>query len=377
MPAGSPSKKVLIAGASGAVGSAALTHFAGLPDLDVVGLSRRPPIVPLGKARHMAVDLLDREECARVSGAMKDVTHVVFAALNEREDDVVAGWSDPAQMAKNANMLANLCDPLFDSAPGLRHISLVHGPKAYGVHLPDIDLPIPLRETQPRAPGDNFYYWQEDYLAGKKLTGAGQADWTVTILRPYTVVGTAIGGALSPFLVLAVFASLRREAGLDMPLPAGRGEIVQFTDADLIAEALAWAAETPEARDEVFNLTNGDVFATHDAFALAAEALGVPIGPVRPYDIAEELAEVAYLWPGVVAKYGLSAPADLDAMLGYSPQVARSWSATVAPGDELRWNLGSTIKVRQAGFGACIDTADMMRKYLRRYQDLRLIPPAP
>ena len=42
-------KKVLIAGASGAVGSAALTHFASLPEWEVVGLSRRPPIVPMGK----------------------------------------------------------------------------------------------------------------------------------------------------------------------------------------------------------------------------------------------------------------------------------------------------------------------------------------
>ncbi|OCC24707.1 hypothetical protein MB02_04305 [Croceicoccus estronivorus] len=369
-----PKKKVLIAGASGAVGGAALSHFSSLPDWEVVGVSRRPPIMPYGRARHLSADLLDRDACQQIFGGMHDVTHVVFAALNEREDDVVAGWSDPAQMAKNAAMLANLCDPLCDAARGLQHISLVHGPKAYGVHLPDLDLPIPLRETQPRAPGDNFYYWQEDYLTRKRKAGAG--EWAVTILRPSSVVGVVIGGALSPFLVLAVFASLCREAGRAMPLPAGRGEIVDFTDADLIAEALAWAAEAPHARNEAFNLTNGDVFPIRDAFPLVAESLGVSVGSVCQYDIADELACLAHLWPGMVEKYGLAAPSDIETFLGFSPQVARVWTAPVQPGDELRWNLINTIKVRQAGFAGCIDTADMMRKYLRRYQDLKLIPPA-
>ncbi len=369
-------KKVLIAGASGAVGSAALTHFASLPEWEVVGLSRRPPIVPMGKARHISVDLLDRAACATVFGAMDDVTHVVFAALNEREDDVFAGWSDPAQMAKNAAMLANLFDPLIEASPRLRHISLVHGPKAYGVHLPDLDLPIPVKETLPRAPGDNFYYWQEDYLAGKKREGAGHLDWAVTILRPSSVIGATVGGHLSPFLVLAVFASLRREAGLDLPVPAGSSEVLDFTDADIVAEALAWAADAPAARNEAFNLCNGDVFAIHDTFPLVADALGVPLGEAKRFDIADELAALAHMWPALAEKHGL-VTADLDTLLGFSPQVARSWTAEVTPGKELRWNLCNTIKVRQAGFANCIDTAEMMRKYLRRYQDLRMIPPAP
>ena len=371
-----PRKKVLIAGASGAVGSAAMAHFSKLPDWDVVGLSRRPPIVSIGNARHITVDLLDQGQCAEVFRTMHDVTHVVFAALNEREDDVVAGWSDPAQMAKNAAMLSNLCDPLLDAAHDLRHITLVHGPKAYGVHLPGLDLPIPVKETLPRAPGDNFYYWQEDYLARKKREDAGRGGWAVTILRPSSVVGATIGGHLSPFLVLAVFASLRREVGLDLPMPAGRSEVVEFTDADLIAEALAWATEAPGARDEAFNLCNGDVFAIHDAFPLAAEALGVPLGAVKRFDIADELAALAHLWPALAHKHGL-VTADLETLLGFSPQIARSWTAEVAPGSELRWNLCNTIKIRQAGFGNCTDTGEMMRKYLRRYQDLRMIPPAP
>ena len=38
-----PKNKVLVAGASGLVGYAAVRHFASLPDWDVVAVSRRAP----------------------------------------------------------------------------------------------------------------------------------------------------------------------------------------------------------------------------------------------------------------------------------------------------------------------------------------------
>jgi nucleoside-diphosphate-sugar epimerase len=364
--------KVLIAGASGAAGSAALERFAREPGWEVIGVSRRPPVVPLGGARHLALDLLDREACATAFGAMRDVTHVVYAALNEREDDVLAGWRDGDQIAKNQAMLANLFDPLAQASPSLLHISLVHGGKAYGIHLPDLALPIPLRETQPRAPGENFYYRQEDYLAAKKReTGGG---WSVTVLRPASIVGVTLGGSLSGFLVLAVFAALCREAGLDMPVPAGRGDIHQLTGASLVADALLWAAEAPSARDEAFNIADGDIFSIHDAFPLVAAEMGLCAASPAAFDLVEQFDGIAHLWPGMVEKYGLAAPADLKAMLGLSPQVARIWAEEVAPGDELRWNYCSTIKLRQAGFAGCLDSAEMLRTYLRRYKELKLIP---
>jgi hypothetical protein len=36
----------------------------------------------------------------------------------------------------------------------------------------------------------------------------------------------------------------------------------------------------------------------------------------------------------------------------------------------------STIKARQAGFHDCMDTEDMFQKWLRRFQELRLLPPS-
>ena len=37
--------------------------------------------------------------------------------------------------------------------------------------------------------------------------------------------------------------------------------------------------------------------------------------------------------------------------------------------------LVSTIKAREAGFHDCIDSADMMRKWFREFQQHRLLPP--
>ena len=46
-----PKKKMLVAGASGLVGFAAVKHFAQLADWDVVGVSRR---IPAGSRRRHA-----------------------------------------------------------------------------------------------------------------------------------------------------------------------------------------------------------------------------------------------------------------------------------------------------------------------------------
>ena len=52
------SKKVVVAGATGLVGSAALRHFGAAGGSEVVALSRRKPRQLYG-ARHVAVDLTD------------------------------------------------------------------------------------------------------------------------------------------------------------------------------------------------------------------------------------------------------------------------------------------------------------------------------
>jgi nucleoside-diphosphate-sugar epimerase len=189
------------------------------------------------------------------------------------------------------------------------------------------------------------------------------------------IAGDAVGANMNSFLVLAVFAALRKEAGLDLPMAAGSSFLTDSSDADLIAAGIEWAGSSPNARNEIFNICNGDIFALHDGLPIMAEAMKMKLGEPRHFDIIAELKALEPLWPGMVAKYGLRAPADFDALFGASLQVAGGWSAEAPPGAEIAYGLASTIKIRQAGFHACIDTHDMLRKYVRRYRELGLIPP--
>lgn len=364
-------KKIVVAGASGLVGGAAVRLFAHRGDWEVVAVSRRPVLGAPASVQHVALDLGDRAACERALGTIADVTHVIYAALTEKLEDIYGGWSDPGQIAKNVTMLHNFFEPLADASRELRHVSLVHGGKAYGCHLPHLKVPVPMRESLPRVPHANFYHEQEDYLAARQKG----RSWGWTVFRPVMIAGVGTGSNMNAFLTLPLFAALRREAGLDLPMPAGVSLVADATDADLIADALAWAASSPEARNEIFNISNGDVFALHDAFPVVADALGMRLGPPQRFDIVGEIRRMATLWQDMVQRHGLEAPRDVDALFGGSMTMGGAWSAEAPEGNPLRWGVLSTIKLRQAGFSRCVDTLEMVRSYVRRYQELRILPP--
>ena len=81
--------KVVVAGATGLVGNAALRHFGAVGGAEVIALSRRQPRDLYG-ARHVAVDLTDAAQCADIAPELKGATHLVYAALYE-EPNLVDG----------------------------------------------------------------------------------------------------------------------------------------------------------------------------------------------------------------------------------------------------------------------------------------------
>lgn len=361
-----PKKHVLIAGASGLVGYAAVRHFSQRDDCEVTAISRRTP-PDLGRASFVSVDLQDEGRCAEAFAQMTGVTHLVYAAVNEKPG-LLGGWLDRENMQTNLAMLRNLFEPLEAAAKNLRQVTLLQGTKAYGAHV-GAPMPTPARERSPRHRHENFYWLQEDYLRGKQ---AGKS-WHWTVLRPQFVAGEAIGSNLNVIVAIGVYAALRREAGLALSFPGGSPSIQEMTDADLLARSMQWAAETPACRNEIFNITNGDVFMWQEVWPCIADALGMKVGAAEPLSLVQEMPNHAAQWAAIVRKYNLSAPADLHAFVGESSALA---DMSFAYGiDNSRPLLVSTIKARQAGFHDCIDTEDMFRKWLRRFQELRLLPP--
>jgi nucleoside-diphosphate-sugar epimerase len=358
-------KTVLIAGASGVVGQAAVEHFAKLPGWTTIAASRRAPLVRASRAwRHVALDLTDADACRAALAALPRITHVVYAALYEKPD-LVAGWRDPEQMATNLAMLRNLLEPVAELGQ-LEHVSLLQGTKAYGVHLRRIA--VPARERWPRDDHANFYWLQEDFL--REI--AAREKFGFTIFRPQIIFGDAIGAAMNIMTVLGAYAAIRREEGLPFSYPGGSDYLLEAVDARLLARAFAWAAETPAARDETFNVTNGDVFVWRNVWPAIAGALAIPAGAPESLRLADYLSARANIWRSIAKRNGL-VEADLGKLLGRSAEYADYCMASLtdraAPPA-----LVSTIKIRQAGFGDCIDTEDMFRDLFAAMIEKRILP---
>jgi len=361
-----PKRKILVAGASGLVGFAAVKHFAQLPDWEVVGVSRRIP-PGLEEATLLSVDLSDKVRCAEVFAQMSDVTHVVYAALYEKPG-LVQGWRERDQMETNLAMLQNLFEPLAAVAKDLQHVTLLQGTKAYGAHI--APFPVPARERWPRHPHENFYWLQEDYLR-KKQQGK---PWHWTILRPQIIFGESLGSNMNVIPAIGVYAALRREAGLSLSFPGGAPWLTEAVDADLLARACEWAATTSACENEAFNITNGDIFVWQNVWPTIADALGMDVGSPEPQSLAQEMPKREAEWAAVVRKYNLRAPTSLHEFVGQSFIMADLVFAYGTPQLPPAM-LVSTIKARQAGFQDCMDTEDMFRKWLRRFQELKLLPP--
>ena len=363
-------RTVLVAGASGVIGQAAIARFAADPGCQVIGVSRRPADVPpAANYRHVSLDLLDAEACGAAAAQFEGVTHVVYAALFEKPG-LVAGWFEQDQMDTNLAMMRNLMEPLLAAASGLRHVSAFQGTKAYGAHIHPIA--VPARESWPRDRHANFYWLQEDYLRARRAN----ADWTLTIWRPQVVFGGATGVAMNIMPVLGAYAAICRELDLPLAYPGRSGGLGEAVDADLIADALVWATASEAARDETFNITNGDVFTWADAWPAIARAVGLEPVFGAPFALVDFLREHETVWNRLVARHDLRVARLVD-LLGESHHYADLLFGVHAPASAARAPvLVSTIKLRQAGFGGCIDTDAMFAKWLTRLAEHGIIPPA-
>ncbi len=358
--------KVVVFGATGVVGLSAARHFATLENTSVVGVSRRAAGLP--GVEHIPLDLLDRAMSSSVLGSdlLSGTTHVVFAAVQEGKD-LVAGWRDRRLMDYNLLLFGNAIEPLVAAqAASLRHVSLLQGAKAYGLHVGR--SPLPAKERSVRDDHDNFYFLQEDALH-QLAQGAG---WSWTILRPQVVYGESIGSPMNLLPAIGVYAAVERARGHPLCFPGGPPAAQEAVDARLLARALGWAAGSPHARNETFNVTNGDVFCWRDVWPAVAAMFGMDVGEPEPARLADVMPGRAGEWAEIVDSYHLEAPRDMATFVGgswtYADILFGSGGTRPLPA------LLSTVKIRQAGFHDCIDTEDMFRELIGELQARRLLP---
>jgi hypothetical protein len=133
-------------------------------------------------------------------------------------------------------------------------------------------------------------------------------------------------------------------------------------------------ATTPECGDEIFNVTNGDVFTMRGVWPAIADAFGMDVGDDVPASLASTLPAREAEWAALCERFSLAAPRAFADFVGQGFTYADLFLApglTAQPPPALL----STIKLRHAGFADCIDTEDMFRRLIRRFQDRRLLPP--
>lgn len=153
--------------------------------------------------------------------------------------------------------------------------------------------------------------------------------------------------------------------------------MAEAVDSRLLAEALFWAAEAETACNEIFNITNGDVFEWRDLWPSFAAILGVDVGPDHPRSLAQRLPEHADVWARIAQREGLAEP-DLARLLGESHHYADNAFAWTPDGSVLASRehpvVLSTTKIRQAGFSPSRDTEHMFEYWIRRLQEQAVIP---
>ena len=226
------------------------------------------------------------------------MTHVVFGAYVEKDT--------PAERsAVNVALLRNLLDAVEASSPGLQHVTIYQGGKAYGADLGPFKTPA--REDDPRLMPPNFYYDQEDHLRERQKG----KRWTFSILRPEAVCGYAVGNPMNLTMVIAVYAAISKELGLPLRFPGTGGRLPGALSGHLAPtsspEPPRGRARRTAAANEIFNITNGDYFRWQFMWPRIARMFQMEVAEPVPMPLAVYMADKGPLWDEMTRKYSLRA----------------------------------------------------------------------
>lgn len=351
-------KTALVVGASGIVGRATADLLVK-QGWQVYGLARRPThqdgIIPV------AADLQNAVETAK---ALSDVRpEAVFISTWARQN------SEAENIRVNSAMVRNLLDGL-SLGKSTRHVALVTGLKhylgpfeAYGKGtLPQ----TPFREEQGRLDVENFYYAQED-----EVFAASERDgFSWSVHRPHTVIGQAVGNAMNMGTTLAVYATICRETGRPFRFPGSSAQwngLTDMTDAKVLAKQLLWAAETPAAKNEAFNIVNGDVFRWSWMWGRIADWFGIEAAPFGGsiIPLSEQMEHDAEIWNKIAIRDNLAEP-DLS-------RLASPWHTDADLGRPVEV-VTDMSKSRRLGFKEYQPTDDAFFELFEALRKNRLIP---
>lgn len=346
----------LVVGATGITGGN-LAAFLVASGWTVYGLSRRAAdqcgVIPV------TVDLLDKQATKQALTGLP-ITHVFYCTWVRRENE-------KANVAANREMMNNLFGAM-DSAT-VQHASLVTGTKqylgsfeAYGSGR----IETPFRESEPRVPGDNFYYAQEDVL----FEAAKRYNFAWNVHRPHTVIGYARGNVMNMGTTLAVYASICKANGQPFVFPGSQTQwnaLTDMTDALVLARQMEWAATAPGAANQAFNTVNGDVFRWRRMWREIGEYFDLEVAdcPETPQPLEQRMADAGPVWREIAQTHGL-VEADVERLA--------SWWHTDADLGREQECVNDTTKSRDFGFDYFRETRSAFFDLFDRLRAEKIIP---
>ncbi|GLJ30620.1 hypothetical protein SUGI_0606350 [Cryptomeria japonica] len=357
----------LIIGATGIVGNS-LTEILPLSDTPsgpwkVYGVARRtkPDWSPETPVEYIQCDVLNRGETLEKISALKDVTHLFWVCWVNRETEV-------QNCEDNGRMFNNVLDALLPNAQNLEHICLQTGLKQYLGPLENIQPhEPPFHEELPRLPGPNFYYTLEDILfdAAKKKKGL-----TWSIHRPSVIFGFSPYSFANIICTVCVYASICKYEGLSFKYP-GNGitweQLVEVSDAELIAEQEIWAAVEPCAKNQAFNCSNGDVVKWKKLWKLIAEKFELEMLPYEGegFSLAEAMKDKGPVWEAIVKENNLR-PTKID-------EVANWWTVDFGLNCPFL-NPVSMNKSKEHGFFGFRNTESTFLSWIEKLKLSKIVP---
>nr|XP_043623432.1 (S)-8-oxocitronellyl enol synthase ISY1-like [Erigeron canadensis]XP_043623433.1 (S)-8-oxocitronellyl enol synthase ISY1-like [Erigeron canadensis] len=360
----------LVIGVTGIVGNS-LAEILPLSDTPggpwkVYGVARRPR--PEWNNDHpveyIRCDISDPQDTLAKLGSLKDVTHIFYVSWASRPTEL-------ENCEVNGKMLKNVLDAVIPNSPSLQHVSLQTGRKHYigpfesafkVAHDPPYD------EDMPRLDCPNFYYAQEDVLfeSVKKRKGL---TWSVH--RPGIIFGFSPSSMMNLIGALCVYATICKHEGVPFMFPGVKEAWDRYSDAsdaDFIAEQHIWAAVEPNAKNEAFNTSNGDVFKWKHFWGVLAEEFGVENGGFdenwRDKSMVERMKDKGSVWDEIVKEKGL-VPTKLE-------DVAQWWFVDDILGTE---NFLDTMnKSKEHGFLGFRNSKKSMVHWVEKMRAYKIVP---
>jgi nucleoside-diphosphate-sugar epimerase len=137
-----------------------------------------------------------------------------------------------------------------------------------------------------------------------------------------------------------------RAEGLPFSYPGGGQWVFQIADSRIVAGAIHWASRAPEARNQISNVTNGEVCEWHELWPSIAATVDLEMGEPRALQLSKLLPEHADTWDRIVAESDLR-QISLAELLGESHHYSDHIFGYGA--DHIPPTIVSDLKLRNAG----------------------------